>query len=137
MPLTFSALDHDYGEPDAALVATVLAGLDGKRNLVATLARDETTYLQASGSALAGFVLTYQDGSLERRYQSVDTAVPLARVTEAFHQYLRGEPGWRESFRWKDDPEKLAVTTWYESWWVYVAALAGATTFFVWLRGWW
>ena len=137
MPFILSTLDDAYEAPDGVTISTALAGLDGKRNLVATLAREEATYLQASGSAATGFTLIYQDGSLERRYRSTETTVPLARVTETFHQYLRGEEGWRESVRWEEDRERLEVFNWYESWWIYLAALLAITVFFVWWRGWW
>jgi hypothetical protein len=136
MSLTLNTLDDAYAEPDAETVTRTLASLDGKRNLVATLARGEATYLQASGNASSGLTLTYQDGSLEHRYRSVDKALPLARVTEAFQQYLRGQDGWRASLQWERDEEKLEVTTWYESWWFYISALAVVITAFVWWRGW-
>jgi hypothetical protein len=136
MSLTLETLDHAYAEPDADTVARTLAGLDGKRNLVATLARGESTYLQASGSAASGLKLTYQDGSIQRRYRSVENALPLARVTETFHQYLRGEGDWRESVRWEQDEVKLEVTTWYESWWFLIGALVAVIAAFVWWRGW-
>ena len=137
MPFTLSTLDFAYDAPDGGTISKVLAGLDGKRNLVATLAREEATYLQASGSAATGFRLVYQDGSVEHRYRSAETALPLARVTQAFHQYFLGEPGWREGVRWEVDRERVEVTTWYESWWIYLAALLAVTGFFVWWRGWW
>jgi hypothetical protein len=137
MPLTLSTLDSAYDTPDSATISKVLAGLDGKRNLVATLARDEGTYLQASGSAETGFTLIYQEGSLERRYRSAGPPLPLPRVTQAFHQYFRGEADWRGSLRWEEDRERLEVTTWYESWWIYLVALLAITGLFVWLRGWW
>jgi len=136
MSFTLSTLDHAYDTPDSNTINKVLAGLDGKRNLVATLAREEATYLQATGSAATGFTLLYQDGSLERRYRSAETAVPLPQVIQAFHQYHRGEPGWREGLRWERDRERLEVTSWYESWWMYVVGLLAVTGFFVWWRGW-
>ena len=136
MAFTLSTLDFAYDMPDGATISTVLAGLDGKRNLVATLARDEATYLQASGSAATGFTLIYQEGSLERRYRSAEAMLPLGRVTQAFHQYFLGEPGWRDGLRWEADQEKLAVTTWYESWWIYLGGLVAITGLFVWWRGW-
>ena len=136
MSLTLNTLDNAYAEPDADTVTKTLASLDGKRNLVATLAREEATYLQASGSASLGLTLTYQDGSLEHRYRSVDKTLPLSRVAEAFHQYRRGEDGWRASLQWERDEEKLAVTTWYESWWFYIGALVIVIAAFVWWRGW-
>jgi hypothetical protein len=136
MPFTLSTLDHAYDAPDDSTITEVLAGLDGKRNLVATLAREEATYLQATGSAASGFTLIYQDGSVERRYRSAETTRPLARVTQAFHQYLRDELEWREGIRWVEDREQLEVTAWYESWWIYLVGLLAVTGFFVWWRGW-
>lgn len=136
MPITLSTLDQAYEAPDGGTITKVLADLDGKRNLVATLAREEATYLQATGSAAMGFTLVYQDGSLERRYRSVDTTLPLERVTQAFHQYLCGEAGWREGLRWEEDRERIEATSWYESWWGYLVVLLAVTAFFVWWRGW-
>ena len=136
MPLTLSTLDQAYEAFDDTTISTMLAGLDGKRNLVATLARDEATYLQASGSAAAGFTLVYQEGSLEQRYRSAGTALSLPRVTRAFHEYHRGNPAWREGVRWVAEREKPAATPWYESWWVYVVAFLAITGFSVWWRGW-
>jgi hypothetical protein len=137
MPLTLSTLDTAYDTPDSAIISSVLAGLDGRRNLVATLARDEATYLQASGGAASGFTLIYQEGSIERRYRSDGPALPLPRVVQAFHQYFRGEPGWRDGLRWEADHERLEVSAWYESWWIYLIALLVVTGLFVWWRGWW
>jgi hypothetical protein len=135
MPVTLNTLDQAYEAPDASIVAATLAGLDGKRDLLATLARSEGIYLQATGSAAGGFILLYQDGSVERRYRSAEK-LPLSRVTEAFLQYLREEDGWRDGVRWERDEEPLEVTTWYESWWAYIGALLAVIAFFVWWRGW-
>ena len=135
MALTLNTLDHAYDEPDAAAVVKTLADLDGRRNLVATLARGEATYLQATGSAASGLILTYQEGSVQHRYRSVEK-LPLAHVTEAFQRYLRGEDGWRDGVRWEQDEEKLEGSTWYESWWFYIGALVVVIAVFVWWRGW-
>ena len=137
MSFTLSTLDTAYDTPDSATISKVLVGLDGKRNLVATLSRDEGTYLQASGGAASGFTLIYQEGSLERRYRSAASTVPLPRVTQAFNQYFRGEPGWRDGLRWEADHERLEISAWYESWWIYLFAFLVVTGFFVWWRGWW
>jgi len=135
MSLTLNTLDQAFETPDAAIVAKTLAELDGRRNLVATLAHDEATYLQASGSAASGLVLMYQDGSVTHRYRSVDK-VPLGRATDAFQQYLRGESAWRESFRWEEDEERVEALKWYESWWAYIAAFVLVIALFVYWRGW-
>jgi hypothetical protein len=104
MALTLNTLDHAYDEPDAATVAKTLADLDGRRNLVATLARGEATYLQATGSAAAGLVLMYQEGSLQHRYRS-EESLPLSHVSEAFQHYLGGDGTRREGIRWEEDDE--------------------------------
>ena len=135
MALTLNTLDQAYEEPDAAAVSKTLAGLDGKRNLVATLARDESTYVQASGSAASGLTVTYQEGSVSNRYRSADK-LPLARATEVFQQYLRGEGAWRDGIRWVVDEEEAIVYPWYESWWFYICALTAVIVAFVWWRGW-
>src|SRR5262249_36485516 len=124
MALTLNTLDQAFETPDAAIVSKTLAELDGGRNLVATLAHDEATYLQASGSAASGLTLMYQDGSVAHRYRSVDK-LPLARATDAFQQYLRSESAWRESVRWEKDEGRVEVVKWYESWGAYMRALAG------------
>ena len=84
MALTLNTLDHAYDEPDAATVAKTLADLDGRRNLVATLARDEATYLQASGSATVGLVLTYQalaeEVTADAILEKVLAAVPVPKT---------------------------------------------------------
>ena len=135
MALTLNTLDQAFETPDAAIVTKTLAELDGRRNLVATLAHDEATYLQASGSAASGLTLMYQDGSVAHRYRSVDK-LPLARVTDAFQQYLRGESVWREGVRWVEDEELVGVAHWYETWWAYIATLLLVIALFIYWRGW-
>ena len=135
MALTLNTLDQAFETPDAAIVTKTLAELDGRRNLVATLAHDEATYLQASGSAASGLTLMYQDGSVAHRYRSVDK-LPLARVTDAFQQYLRGGSAWREGVRWVEDEELVGVAHWYETWWAYIATLLLVIALFIYWRGW-
>jgi hypothetical protein len=135
MALTLNTLDQAFETPDAAIVTKTLAELDGRRNLVATLAHDEATYLQASGSAASGLTLMYQDGSVARRYRSVDK-LPLARVTHAFQQYLLGESAWREGVGWVEDEEPVGVVRWYDTWWAYIGALLLVIGLFIYWRGW-
>ena len=91
MALTLTTHDTRFDQLDDATIAKVLASLDGGRNVLATLERSELTYLQAEGGVREGFVLEYQDGSLDQRFRSRDHALPLAQVTEIFQTYARGE----------------------------------------------
>ena len=95
MALTLTTHDTRFDQLDDATIAEVLASLDGSRNVLATLERSELVYLQAEGGVRAGFVLEYQDGSLDQRFRSRDHAVPLAQVIEIFQTFARGDAVWR------------------------------------------
>ena len=82
MALTLSTIDRSYDAPDADTIAKVLGSLDGRRDVFATLAHAEETYLQATGSATAGFTLTNQQGSLTQRYRSVGARRQRQRARE-------------------------------------------------------
>ena len=48
-----------------------------------------------------GYVLEYQDGSLDQHYNAVDAPITLDRVIGAFLKYLRGDESWRADFEWE------------------------------------
>jgi len=137
MPLTLSTIDRAYDAPDADTIAKVLGSLDGRRDVFATLAHAEETYLQAAGSATAGFTLTNQQGSLTQRYRSVGVSVPLERAVEIFVQYSLGDERWRQAVRWEADQIEVPKVAWYESWLVYIVGFSFVIALFVWWRGWW
>jgi hypothetical protein len=137
MALTLSTIDRSYDAPDADTVAKVLGSLDGRRDVFATLAHAEETYLQATGSATAGFTLTNQQGSLTRRYRSVGAPVVLERTIEIFAQYSQGDERWRQTVAWEPDQVEVPQVAWYESWLVYLVGFSLVIALFVWWRGWW
>jgi hypothetical protein len=69
----------------------------------AILGPDPDTYIQCAEQKEPphGYVLEYQDGSLDRHYQAVDGPITLDRVISAFIKYLRRDPSWRSDFRWE------------------------------------
>jgi len=136
MALTLSTIDRAYDAPDDDTIAKVLGSLDGRRDVFATLARAEETYLQATGSAAAGFTLTNQQGSLSQRYRSVGGPVDLERAIDIFAQYARGDERWRHAVAWEPDRVEVPKIAWYESWLVYIIGFALVIAFFVWWRGW-
>jgi hypothetical protein len=137
MPLTLSTIDRAYDVPDADTIAKVLGSLDGRRDVFATLAHAEETYLQATGSATEGFTLTNQQGSLTQRYRSVGVSVPLERTVEIFVQYSLGDERWRQAVAWEPDQVEVPQVAWYESWLVYIIGFSLVIALFVWWRGWW
>jgi hypothetical protein len=123
--LLLSTHDTGYVRPDAPTIAKVLASLDGGRNVIATLATSDATYLQATGAVQSGFGLDLQEGSLERRFRTRDRALPLAWVTEAFQRYAQGDLGWREAVEWEQDRIVLPRESWTNSWAAYALLLLG------------
>ena len=135
MALTLTTHDTRFDQLDDATIAEVLASLDGSRNVLATLERSELIYLQAEGGVRAGFVLEYQDGSLDQRFRSRGPAVPLAQVTEIFQAYARGEATWRAGVAREHVPFVPPATAWFTTWWAYTGALLAAAGLIWWWRG--
>jgi hypothetical protein len=121
--LTLTSLDTRYDAPDEATIARVLASLDGGRNILVTLGPSEATYVQASGSVASGFVLDYQDGSLDRHYRSNAEDLSLDRVTQVFHKFARGDDSWRTDVAWQHVPHVEPEIPWYNTWVGYVLIL--------------
>src|SRR5262245_50210152 len=121
--MTLTSLDTRYDEPDPQTIATVLAGLDGGRHVLATLGESELAYVQASGSVQSGFALDYQDGSLDRHYRSRGDVLSLEHVTGVFQKYARGDATWREGIDWVHDPYVPKRIPWHSTWVGYVAIL--------------
>ncbi len=123
MDLLLSTHDTGYERPDGPTIAKVLASLDGDRNVVATLGTADSTYLQANGSVQTGFGLDLQEGSLERRFRSLDRALPLAWVTEAFQRYATGDLAWRDAVQWERERIEAPPESWLNGWPAYLALL--------------
>ena len=135
MALTLTTHDTRFDQLDDATIAKVLASLDGSRNVLATLERSELVYLQAEGGVRAGFVLEYQDGSLDQRFRSRGHSVPLAQVTEIFQAYARGEATWGAGLAWEHVPFIPPATAWFTTWWAYTGALLAVAALIWWWRG--
>ena len=135
MPSTLTTHDTRFDDPDGATIAKVLASLDGGRNVIATLEHSESTYLQAEGSAQAGFALEHQEGSLDRRYKSREQRLPLAQATEVFQNYARGDADWSRGLTWEHVPYVVPPTPWFGTWWAYVGAILLAAGLIWWWRG--
>ena len=135
MPLTLISLDTRFDDPDAATIAHVLGSLDGGRNVLATLERGESNYLQAEGSVQTGFALERQDGAVDRRYRSRAGGLPLAQVTEIFLGYARGDAGWPGDLEWEPISYAAPAVPWFSTWWGYALILSAVAGLIWWWRG--
>ncbi len=135
MEMTLTSLDTRYDAPDAATIALVVAGLDGGRQVLATLGESELTYVQVSGSVQAGFALDYQDGSIDRHYRSRASDIPLDRATSVFQKYALGDATWREGIDWIHSPYVPKRIPWHSTWVGYLAILIGVIALIWYFRG--
>jgi hypothetical protein len=73
-----------------------------EREDFAILSEDKQAYIQcAKQSPGSGYVLEYQDGSVERHYTATGGPIAMDRVVSAFIKYLRRDPSWRSDFQWE------------------------------------
>ena len=92
------------GEAETAtreLIAEVIARLPTypAGDQFAILGPDDLTYIQTLLTP-DGFVLQYQEGSIDRHFETTRGDLQAAEVIEAFGAYLDGNPGWRWPFEW-------------------------------------
>lgn len=115
--------------PTAAQIAELFSSLPGGSDSFAVLLIDDLTYIQAHGSAQDGFVLEYQDGSLDQHYRAHDEQLDLAAVTRAFQQYAAGDSSWRGAATWQREEvtSKAGVLRFF-----VLAAIVAIVTFAIW-----
>jgi len=84
--------------PNASQIAEMLSSLSAPGE-IAVLGRDEDTYVQTKPAGNGRYALEYQDGGLDKHYES-GVAPELDQVIAAFQNYQRGDKLWREQFTW-------------------------------------
>ena len=87
------------------LIEKTVYSLTGEGDSFMILSVDEMTYMQASGDPRGGFVLEYQDGSLEQHYYCADPDISAGKVTDAFRSYLAQDDKWRKKYHWNRENE--------------------------------
>jgi hypothetical protein len=81
--------------PDDQAITDGLAAMKWE----AVLRRDEVTYIRTSREADEGFPLEYQEDSTENHFKAVGN-FSLARVSQAFLAFSRGDASWKAGFEW-------------------------------------
>ena len=67
------------------------------------LSRDEMTYMQAAGDPSTGYIVEYQNGSLDEHYSCVDTDVGVEDVISAFNSYFKKDGRWKSALPWQKE----------------------------------
>ncbi|MGD1087598.1 MAG: J domain-containing protein [Verrucomicrobiota bacterium] len=91
--------DEIIENPTVADIRAILSSIGGTQNYFAIIEKDDLTYLQTSNWKNLGYVLEYQDGSLQRHYQST-SLLTSTHIQQAFEWYLRADNRWLSAFIW-------------------------------------
>lgn len=91
------------------LIAETVQSLADKGDFFLVLSIDEMTYIQTSGSAESGFVLEYQDGSIEEHYSCTNAPLKTDQIVETLQRYYTNHDRWKSEFTWKK--EELGSST--------------------------
>lgn len=68
------------------------------------LSKNDMNYIQAALSDYEGedgLLLEYQEGSLDKHFNTVDSNISKEDVLSAFLKYLKGDSSWKERFIWE------------------------------------
>ncbi|MGI9323854.1 MAG: hypothetical protein ACR2PZ_01450 [Pseudomonadales bacterium] len=77
--------------------------LDGKGDSFVILSQDEMSYIQAAGDPTSGYVIEYQDGSLDEHYCCNTASVGTEDLVLTFQSYLAQDDRWKSVLSWKKE----------------------------------
>lgn len=92
--------DVQDGPVSAERIERAIRSLTGDGDSFAILAKSELSYIQTSGSPSVGFVLEYQDGSIEEHYSCTSHDLDVKQVLDAFQRFFAGDARWRTDLEW-------------------------------------
>jgi hypothetical protein len=105
----------------AETIAHALATLPAGDDSWAVLQKDEMHYMQTGGPAQGertwgdGFVLEYQEGSLDSHYRCVQEDLELSAIQRAFQLYFEDDDRWRTEYEW----QLLDLSSLKKRWWQF------------------
>ena len=103
-------------------IAHALSTLPGGEDSWAILQKDELHYMQTCESGQGertwgeGFILEYQDGSLDSHYKCVDDNLELSAIERAFQLYFKGDDRWRTEYEWQPVDLPNLKKRWWQFW---------------------
>ena len=95
------------------LIEKTVYSFTGEGDSFLILSVDEMTYMQASGDPGGGYVLEYQDGSLEEHYYCADPDISAGKVTDAFRSYFAKDDEWRRKYMWERENQATNIGAGY------------------------
>ncbi len=101
MPYSRLTLENDtlIDNPTSNQIAQVISSLNTTDNTFAILESSDMTYIQTAFQNAGEFVLEFQDGSLDKHYQTT-VETPL-EVMAAFQGFLESREDWKRTINWQ------------------------------------
>jgi len=94
------------------LLEEKLRSLPGEGDSFLILSKNEMTYMQTSGSIQEGFILEYQEGSVDEHYACTNSPLTQDLLVQAFKDYLNGKPDWINDLTWEKEDIQTASFSW-------------------------
>lgn len=91
---------------DELLEQSILS-LTGEGDSFVILSRNDMTYMQTSGDPKNGFILEYQEESVDQHYSCTDGDLSASQVVQAFQWYLSGDGRWKTDLKWENELDSL------------------------------
>ncbi len=86
-----------------SLIERSIWGLKDETDSFAILEKDEMHYIQTSGDSENGFILEYQNGSIEEHFTCTNEPIDTNRVIKAFQSYLAQDRKWITEYTWEKE----------------------------------
>jgi hypothetical protein len=88
-----------FDDPSSDQLVESLMSMQGDDSAFAILSRSDLEYMQAAPQSIAGYVIEYQEGTLDRHFQVIDTDWELLK--DAFLSYSDDNGNWKNMFEWE------------------------------------
>jgi hypothetical protein len=89
-----------YRNPSPDIIRGHLEALKGGIDSFAIITSGKL-YMQTAGDTSSGFILEYQDGSIDNHWRAANQAISLEDVVFAFQCFALGDDQWRNKFEWE------------------------------------
>jgi hypothetical protein len=94
---------NELSEPSLPHIREAIEAFKGGSNSFAILSKGEFTYMQCQGGNSIGYILEYQEGSLDEHFECTDD-LTREDVIEIFQAYRIEDGNWKTKFRWEKQP---------------------------------
>ncbi len=94
------------------LIEEKLRSLPGENDSFLILSKSDMVYMQTAGNFNEGFILEYQEGSVDEHYSCINDPLTNDQVVKAFKDYLNGNLNWKKDLIWEKEDLNISNSSW-------------------------